>query len=324
MKIKRIGVFTSGGDAPGMNACLRAVVRTAIYNNIEAVGIKRGYTGMLKNDIVPLGMRSVSNIIQRGGTIIETGRSKEFMTKRGRWKAVCNLKAQKIDALIAIGGDGTFHGAYELYKTWPIPIIGIPGTIDNDLYGTDFTIGFDTAINTAMQAVDKIRDTAAAHERIFLVEVMGRKAGFIGLDVGLSSGAEEILIPETKTDIKTIYKRLVNGRKNGKTSSIIIVSEGDDAGISIIQGEKLKKWRGMDFRICILGHIQRGGSPTVKDRMLATKLGYMSVMAIIKGRKNVMAGEINNKIKFTPLKDTWTKKKPIDKNLLHINQVLSL
>lgn len=322
--MKRIGVFTSGGDAPGMNACLRAVVRTAIYNNLEVIGIRRGYTGMVEGDLIPMSMRSVSNIIQRGGTILETGRCKEFMQKSGRRKAGMVLERENIDGLIAIGGDGTFRGAYEFYKEWKIPIIGVPGTIDNDIYGTDFTIGFDTAINTALEAVDRIRDTAAAHERIFIVEVMGRHAGFIGLDVGVSSGAEEILIPETPTDLEGICKRLTEGRARGKTSSIIIVSEGDEKGGAIALGERIKEKCSLDYRVCILGHVQRGGSPTVRDRVLATKLGYYAVMGLLEGRKNVMVGEVNNRIKYTPLKDTWTKKKPIDKTLLHIAQILAL
>ena len=324
MKIKRIGVLTSGGDAPGMNACVRSVVRTAIYNKLEVLGIKRGYIGMLENNFVPLGMRSVSNIIQRGGTIIETGRSEDFRSKSGRRKAAVNLKSQNIDAIVAIGGDGTFRGAHQLYNEWRIPIIGIPGTIDNDIYGTDFTIGFDTATNTAMEAVDRIRDTASAHERTFFIEVMGRHAGFIGIDVGVAGGAEEILIPETKTNLKSIFTRLKKGKDRGKTSSIVIVSEGDEMGGAIAMGQKLKKKYKMSFRVGILGHIQRGGSPTVKDRVLATKLGYEAVLGCIKGKKNVMVGEVNSKIKYTPLKDSWTKKKPIDKALLHINEILAL
>lgn len=322
--MKKIGVFTSGGDAPGMNACLRAVVRTAIYHKFEVIGIRGGYTGMIEGNFIPLGMRSVSNIIHLGGTIIGTGRSSEFMKKSGRCKAVISLERENINALIAIGGDGTFRGAYKLWEEQNIPIIGIPGTIDNDIYGTDFTIGFDTALNTALNAVDKIRDTASAHERVFLVEVMGREAGFIGLNVGTASGAEEVLIPETKTNIDRICARLRKGRARGKTSSIIIVSEGDEAGGAIEVGEKIKKRIKLDYRVCILGHIQRGGSPTVSDRILASKLGFASIMGLLKGKKNVMVGEVNSRIRFTPLKDSCTKKKHIDKTLLNINQVLAL
>lgn len=323
MKIKKIGVLTSGGDAPGMNACLRAVVRTAIYNKLEVIGIRRGYIGMINRKFTPLNLRSVSNIIQRGGTAIETGRSKEFTTKAGRSKAARNIRQENIDAIIAIGGDGTFRGAHKFYQEHRIPIIGLPGTIDNDIYGTDETIGFDTAINTAMEAVDKIRDTAAAHERVFLIEVMGREAGFIGLDVGIASGAEEILIPETKTDTKAIFKRLIEGKKKGKSSSIIVVSEGDDVGGAIALGKKIKQKHNLNFRVSILGYIQRGGHPTVKDRVLASKLGYESIIALLKGKKDIMVGEIDNKIKYTSLKHTWTKKKHIDKRLLSINQVLA-
>lgn len=322
--MKRIGVFTSGGDSPGMNAALRAVVRTAIYNNLEVTGIRRGYVGMVEGDIIPMGMRSVSNIIHQGGTIIGTGRSSEFMKKSGRRKAAIILERQGIEALIAIGGDGTFRGACEFYRDWHIPVIGLPGTIDNDLYGTDFTIGFDTAVNTALDAVDKIRDTASAHERIFLVEVMGRHAGFIGLDVGVGSGAEEIVIPETKTNIDGICRRLTEGKAKGKTSSILIVSEGDEEGGAIKIGEEIKRRCGLDYRVCILGHVQRGGSPTLRDRVLASKLGYAAITGLLNGKKNVMAGEVNNKIRFTPLRETFMKKKPIDNALLHISQILAL
>lgn len=323
MKMKKIGVFTSGGDAPGMNTCLRAVVRTALNNGLEIVGIKHGYVGMIEGDIVTLTRCSVSNIIHLGGTIIGTGRSKQFMTKTGRKKAALALKENNIDALICIGGDGSFHGLDALWKEWKIPAIGIPGTIDNDLYGTDNTIGYDTAMNTALSAVDKIRDTASSHDRTFLIEVMGRQAGFIGLNVGIAGGAEEILIPEVKTDINEICKNICGGQKKGKSSFIFVVSEGDDEGGAIQIGEKIKKKSKLDFRVTILGHIQRGGNPSLVDRVLACKLGYESVIAIQKGRKNVMVGEVNKRIVFTPIKHTWTKKKHIDKSMLKMASILS-
>ncbi|HID57164.1 TPA: 6-phosphofructokinase [Candidatus Poribacteria bacterium] len=323
MKVKRIGVFTSGGDAPGMNACVRAVVRTGIYHGLEVIGILRGYAGMIKGEMVEMNLSSVSNIIQRGGTILKTARSEEFMREDGRAEAAKNLREWNIDALVAIGGDGTYRGASELSHEHGIPVVGVPGTIDNDIYGTDFTIGYDTAINTAMEAIDRIRDTAASHERIFFIEVMGRESGFIALEVGLGGGAEAILIPEVETDIDEMCRVLMRGRARGKTSSIVIVAEGNRSGRAHEVAEKVKERTGLDYRVTVLGHIQRGGSPTVRDRVLAGKLGSAAVDAILRGDFNVMVGEVNGKVNLTPLDMIWTHKKQVDLSLYKLAGILS-
>ncbi len=320
--MKKIGVFTSGGDAPGMNACVRAVVRCGIYNGLEVVGIQYGYEGMIKGMFVDLQARSVSNIIQRGGTILRTARSEQFKTKEGRAQAAANLKAAGIDGLVAIGGDGTFQGATYLFEEHHIPVIGVPGTIDNDLFGTDYTIGYDTAVNTAMEAIDKIRDTAASHDRLFYVEVMGRDAGFIALDVGISSGSEHIAIPETHTNIQDLKEALMASKAH-KSSAIIIVAEGEESGGALSLAEKIKDAAGYDYRICVLGHIQRGGSPTARDRLLASRLGVAAVDALLEGQSGVMVGEIHGKIAFTPLKDAWTKRKTIDNDLWRLANILA-
>jgi 6-phosphofructokinase 1 len=320
--MKKIGVFTSGGDAPGMNACVRAVVRAAIYNGLEVVGIQYGYEGMIEGRFVDLQARSVSNIIQRGGTILRTARSEQFRTTEGRSRAAKNLKDADIDGLVAIGGDGTFQGATLLYEEHGIPTIGVPGTIDNDLYGTDYTIGYDTAVNTAMEAIDKIRDTAASHDRLFYVEVMGRDAGFIALDVGISSGSEHIAVPETHTDITELKEALV-ASKSHKSSAIIIVAEGEESGGALSLAEKIKDEAGYDYRICVLGHIQRGGGPTARDRLLASRLGVAAVDALLEGQTSVMVGDIHGKISLTPLRETWTKRKSIDKDLWRLASILA-
>jgi len=322
--INNIGVFTSGGDAPGMNAAVRAVVRAAVYYQKNIFLIKRGYKGMINGEIEPAGSRTVSNIIQRGGTIIKTARSRQFRTPQGRQKAYENLSNHGIDGLIAIGGDGTFHGAVDLYRESGIPTVGIPGTIDNDLYGTDFTIGYDTAVNTAVAAIDKIRDTAASHDRFFIVEVMGRDAGFIGLEAGIAVGSENILIPEIKTDLDKICDEILTGFGREKTSYIIVVAEGDEAGGAYEIGEKIKKRIGIDYRVAILGHIQRGGAPTARDRLLASKLGYWAVKHLIDGKANVMVGEVNSRIVLTDLAETFNKKKPIDMDCVEMARVLSI
>jgi len=322
--INNIGVFTSGGDAPGMNAAVRAVVRAAVYYQKNIFLIKRGYKGMINGEIEPAGSRTVSNIIQRGGTIIKTARSRQFRTPQGRQKAYENLSNHGIDGLIAIGGDGTFHGAVDLYRESGIPTVGIPGTIDNDLYGTDFTIGYDTAVNTAVAAIDKIRDTAASHDRFFIVEVMGRDAGFIGLEAGIAVGSENILIPEIKTDLDKICDEILTGFGRKKTSYIIVVAEGDEAGGAYEIGDKIKKRIGIDYRVAILGHIQRGGAPTARDRLLASKLGYWAVKHLIDGKANVMVGEVNSRIVLTDLAETFNKKKPIDMDCVEMARVLSI
>ena len=322
--IRKIGVFTSGGDAPGMNAAIRAVVRCAKHNDLEVIGIRRGYQGMIENDFVDLESTSVSNIIQRGGTILKSARSEEFRTAEGRTKAAENIRKMGIEALVAIGGDGTFQGATHFNREHQIPVVGIPGTIDNDLYGTDETIGYDTALNTAIDAIDKIRDTADAHNRLFLVEVMGRDAGFIALETGIAVGSELILLPETLTEISDIKASLYEVFRVHQRSSLIVVAEGDETGGALKLAENIKDDFGKyDMRVCILGHIQRGGSPSARDRVLASRLGLSAVEALLEGHTNVMVGIVNNEVKFTPMKNTWSKKKSIDYKLLELSKILS-
>lgn len=323
-KIKNIGVFTSGGDSPGMNAAIRAVVRTALYHNLQVTGIMRGYEGMINGDFIPMERKSVANIIQRGGTILKTARSKEFHEHEGRKKAFDQLKKYHVDALVAIGGDGTFTGANIFIEEFGIPIMGLPGTIDNDLFGTDFTIGYDTAINTVVDAVDKIRDTAESHDRLFIVEVMGRDSGLIALRSGIGSGAESILIPETKTDVRALLARLGKGRRN-KSSKIIIVAEGDDAGgafeiAAIVKG----KFPTLDTRVSILGHIQRGGRPTCMDRVLASRLGVDAVESLLQGKKGEMVGLVNGNIHYTPFSHAIKHISELNPSLLKIVEILSL
>lgn len=322
--IKNIGVFTSGGDSPGMNAAIRAVVRTALYYDVKVTGILRGYDGMIGGEFVPMERKSVANIIQRGGTILKTARSDEFHTVEGRKKAFEQLKLNEIDALVAIGGDGTFTGANIFYDEYKVPVIGLPGTIDNDLLGTDFTIGYDTAINTVIQAVDKIRDTAESHDRLFIVEVMGRDSGFIALRSGIGTGAEAILIPETKTDIKALLARLEMSRKD-KSSKIIIVAEGDDAGGAFEIAKSVKeKFPLIDTRVSVLGHIQRGGAPSCMDRVLASRLGVAAVESLIEGKTGEMIGIVNGKIHFTPFGQAIKHNTDVNKELLKIVDILSL
>ncbi|MFC1676779.1 6-phosphofructokinase [Planctomycetota bacterium] len=321
--MNNIGVFTSGGDAPGMNAALRAVVRTAIYYGKGVFTIKCGYDGMIDGEIAQVNSRAVSNIIQTGGTVIKTARSDRFRTDHGRKQAFENLKKFGIDGLIAIGGDGTFRGCMDFYNQYKLQIIGVPATIDNDLYGTDFTIGYDTAVNTALDAIDKIRDTAQSHKRFFIIEVMGRDAGFIGLETGIAGGAENILIPEIRTDVNKLCGQIKSLFDRGKTSNIVVVAEGDDAGGAHEIGAKIKQKTGIDYRAVILGHIQRGGNPSAKDRLLASKLGYWSVKHLIEGKANVMVGEINAKIVLTDLGDSVGKKKSIDADALEMAMVLA-
>ncbi|MCX6292117.1 MAG: 6-phosphofructokinase [Bacteroidetes bacterium] len=322
--MKKIALFTSGGDSPGMNACIRAVVRSGIFKGLEVTGITHGYEGMIEGKFIPMKSESVSGIIQRGGTILKTARSKRFMTAEGMKLAYENLSREKIDGVIAIGGDGTFRGALEFNRTYDIPFIGIPGTIDNDLVGTDFTLGFDTAINTVVEAVDKIRDTAASHDRLFFVEVMGRDAGSIALLSGISVGAEAILIPETKTHVDRLINTLKKGWHRNKTSMIVIVAEGEEAGGAYQIAELVKKqFTSIETRVTVLGHIQRGGNPTCNDRVLASRLGVAAVEAMMEGRREVMAGLINNEISFTPFSQA-VKQHIINQNLLKIAEILSL
>jgi 6-phosphofructokinase 1 len=318
----RIAILTSGGDAPGMNAAIRSSVRCAKNLNWTVFGIKRGYQGLIYGELDEMNSRSVSNIIQHGGTILRTSRCKEFETDEGLQQAKRTLEAYGVQALVVIGGDGSFHGAVALGKVWDGQIVGLPGTIDNDLYGTDFTIGYDTAVNTAVDAIDKIRDTAEAQERFFLIEVMGRDAGFIALEAGLSGGAEEIMVPEIHSELGEVHRRLMQGKQRGKTSSIFVVAEGNHEGNAYEIGNKLKQLCGMDYRVVVLGHIQRGGSPTARDRILATKLGAYAIDTISEGKTGVMVGEIKGELVTTPFEKTWEMKKPLDPYLLKLIAVL--
>ncbi len=322
--IKNIAVMTSGGDAPGMNACIRAVVRTGIFHGLNVFGIMRGYQGMIEGDIFRMQTQSVSNIIQRGGTILKTARSKEFTTAEGRQKAYDQLKSHNIDGLVLIGGDGTFRGAVEFFKQFSIPAIGIPGTIDKDMAGTDYTIGFDTAVNTAVEAIDKIRDTADAHDRLFVVEVMGRDAGYIALHSGLACGAEAVLIPEIHTDIDSVINQVNFDNKRKKLTQILVVAEGDDFG----GGNEVAKTiqnnlPDADVRVTILGHIQRGGSPSCQDRILASRLGYAAVEGLLHGKSQQMVGIINDNIHFTPLEKAAKQKQKLKKDMIDMIKVLA-
>jgi 6-phosphofructokinase 1 len=323
-KVTKIGVMTSGGDAPGMNACIRAVVRTGIFHNLEVYGITRGYSGLIDNDIQKMDSRSVANIIQRGGTILKTARCKEFLTPEGRKKAYNNLKKLGINGLVIIGGDGSFKGAQIFSNEFDIPCIGIPGTIDKDIAGTDFTIGFDTAVNTAIEAIDKIRDTADAHDRLFIVEVMGRDAGYIALHSGIGTGAEHILIPERKTDVEAVLASLQEKEKRKKLVNIVVVAEGDDFGGGTDLANLIKeRIPNFDIRVAILGHIQRGGSPTSMDRLIASRMGYAAVECLIEGRYNQMVGIMNNKMHFTPLDKAVKAKQKISDEWLKIVKILA-
>jgi len=321
--VKKIGVLTSGGDAPGMNACIRAIVRCGVRQKLEVIGVRRGYAGLLEGEFVKLGPRSVANIIHRGGTFLETARCEEMKTAGGVKKAVQALYQEGIDGLITIGGDGTFRGATALAEAGEIKVIGIPGTIDNDVYGTDYAIGFDTAINTALDAIDKIRDTAGSLQRPFFIEVMGKDRGFIALDVGVAGGAEDILIPEIETKIEELCLDISRNFKRGKKSSIVIVAEGDDAGGVFRVAQQVWERLRLDYRICVLGHIQRGGSPTARDRILASKLGAAAVDALVNGKSGYMVGELKGEIVLTPLNETWEKRKELDNNLLQLVKVLA-
>ncbi len=322
--MKKIAVFTSGGDAPGMNACVRAVVRTGLNQGLEVMGIKKGFAGMIDNLFIPLYSNSVSNIIQKGGTILQSARSDEFRTKKGRAIAYKNLSEHGIDGVVAIGGDGTFAGAKVFMEEYNLPFIGVPGTIDNDLFGTDNTIGFDTAINIAMEAIDRIKDTAHAHDRLFFVEVMGRDAGFIALQSGIATGAEAVLVPESKTDIDNLISTLKTNYEKKKSSSIVVVAEGDDAGGAFEIAKEVKsKFDGYEIRITVLGHTQRGGPPTCNDRVLASRLGIAAVQQLLNGEKGVMVGQIHKDIVLTPFKDAIKYHQRINPSLLEIISILS-
>ncbi len=322
--MKRIGVLTSGGDAPGMNACIRAVVRAGLHYNLEVYGIMNGYNGMINGEMVKMEFSSVANIIQRGGTILKTSRSEEFKTVEGRAKAYEHLKRNSIDGLVAIGGNGTFTGAEIFTKEHNIPVIGVPGTIDNDLYGTDYTIGFDTAVNTALDAIDKIRDTAVSHGRTFFIEVMGRDTGFIALSSAVAGGAEAVLIPETETKLHDLGEMFKAFEQSKRSFSIIVVAEGDEEGGAFeIQKKMLKLHPGLQSRVTILGHIQRGGSPTAFDRINASMMGTGAVDALLAGERDKMVGVENNKVVLTPFHEAIFKRKPVNEYFLHLAEVLS-
>lgn len=322
--ISKIALLTSGGDSPGLNACIRAVVRACVFHHIKVIGIHRGFEGMIDGDYFEMGPDTVSNIIQRGGTILKSSRSERFKTPDGREQAYQNLLKENIEAVILIGGDGSFVGSREFTSTYDIPWIGIPKTIDNDLSGTDLCIGFDTATNTVIEAIDKIRDTAESHSRLFFVEVMGRDAGFIAYHTGIGSGAEAICIPETKNDLENLLSVLEKGWSREKSSLIVVIAEGNEIGGAIDVSEKVKeKFPEYDMKICILGHVQRGGSPSCTDRMLASKLGVAAVNALLKGEQNIMVGEIKNEIVYTSIKDVKKRKLQITDSMLELMSILS-
>jgi 6-phosphofructokinase 1 len=324
-EIKKIAVMTSGGDGPGMNAAIRSVVRTCSYYGKECVGIYRGYEGLIDGDFIALTARNVKNIINKGGTILKTARSKEFRTEEGRKKAYDHLISNNIDGLVVIGGDGSFTGGVIFNKEYNFPIIGIPGTIDNDIYGTSHTLGYDTALNTAVDAIDKIRDTASSHNRLFFVEVMGRDAGFIALNAGVGAGAEEILIPEENLGLERLLESLKKSRDAGKSSSIVVVAEGDKIGKNVFEladyvEENLPEY---EVRVSVLGHMQRGGSPSCFDRVLASRLGVKAVELLIEGQTNLMVGLINNKVEATSLEKAIKGQHTIDSELLRVSDIMS-
>jgi 6-phosphofructokinase 1 len=323
-KIGRIAVLTSGGDSPGMNAAIRAVVRTGIYSGLEVFGIMRGFQGLIEDDIYQMESRSVANIIQRGGTILKTARCKEFMTQEGMQKAFDALSKRGIEGLIVIGGDGSFRGAVEFSSLYDFPVIGIAGTIDKDIQGTDFTIGFDTAVNTAVEAIDKIRDTADAHDRLFIIEVMGRDAGYIALHSGIATGAEHILVPERKTDMEYLMLSLEEKEKRKKLVNIVVVAEGEGFGGADEVAKAIKeRLPQAETRVCILGHIQRGGAPSCLDRLIASRMGYHAVECIVEGRFNVFVGILNNKMNYVPLEKIGKKKGTISEEWMKIVKILA-
>ena len=326
-QIKKIAVFTSGGDSPGMNAAIRSVVRTCAYFKKDCIGIYRGYEGMIEGDFIPMNARSVNNIINKGGTVLKSARCDEFRTPEGRKKAYDQLVANNIDAFVVIGGDGSFTGALAFYEEYKMPFIGIPGTIDNDIFGTTYTLGFDTALNTVVEAIDKIRDTASSHHRLFFVEVMGRDVGHIALNSGVGAGAEEILIPEENLGLDRLLDSLTRSKARGKSSSIVVVAEGDrTTGKNVYELKEFveKNLPVYDVRVCVLGHMQRGGAPSCFDRVLASRMGVKSVEALLEGKTNLMAGIIDNKIVFTPVNDAIKGKSKIDKELIRVSDIMTI
>ena len=325
-KLTKIGVLTSGGDAPGMNAAIRAVVRSCVYHDLKCIGIYRGLQGLIEGDFQELNARTVKNIINRGGTFLKSARSKDFRTAEGRKKAFQNLQNEGINALVVIGGDGTFAGASVFSNEFNFPIVGLPGTIDNDINGTDYTIGYDTALNTVVEAIDKIRDTANSHNRLFLVEVMGRDAGDIALNAGIGAGAEEILIPEQNMGRERLLESLSRSKKSGKSSSIVVVSEGDQIGKNIFElahyiEENLKEY---EVRVTVLGHIQRGGSPSCYDRVLASRLGVGAIDTLLRGETNVMIGIVHNKVIAVPFSEAIKGNNEIDEDLIRVADIISI
>ena len=325
-KIKKIGVLTSGGDAPGMNAAIRSVVRTCSYYNVESIGVLQGYQGLIEGQFEKLNARSVSNIINRGGTILKSARSLEFKTIEGRKKAFDNFKEEGLDALVVIGGDGSFTGAMLFQKEHGVPVIGIPGTIDNDIFGSDLTLGYDTAMNTVVDAIDKIRDTASSHNRLFFIEVMGRDAGFIALNTGIAGGAEEILIPEENLGLDRLVESLKVSSRSGKSSSIVVVAEGEKSGKDVFELAQYVEdtFEDYEVKVSVLGHMQRGGSPTVVDRVLASRLGVAAVEGLLDGQSSVMVGVVNNKVKSTPLEKAIKEHNVIDSELLRVADIMSV
>jgi 6-phosphofructokinase 1 len=321
--MKRIGILTSGGDAPGMNACIRAAVRTALANGLEIVGIRRGYAGLIEGDLMPLDRTTIRNIIHLGGTVLETSRSQEFTTREGRARAAEIITQADLDGLILIGGEGTFHGASLLAAEWGTMLVGVPGTIDNDVYGTEPSIGFDTAANCVLDAIDRIRDTAQSTEYLFYVEAMGHHTGFLALESGIAGGAEELVIPEEPIAMAELGARIEKGFAAGKKSAIVVVAEGDTPGRSFQIASEVRKYLDYEYRVVVLGHLQRGGPPSVRDRVLGSKLGVEAVTSLMEGRGGCMAGEIKGEIVYTPLEDAWKKAKPLDPGLKRIFTLLS-
>ena len=322
--MKKIAVLTSGGDAPGMNACVRAVVRAGYHYGLEVFGVVKGYDGMINGAFTPMNRRSVSNIIQKGGTILKSARSEQFKTKEGRKEAFEQLKANQIDGLVTIGGNGTFTGAKLFFEEFNFPVIGVPGTIDNDLFGSDFTIGYDTAVNTALDAIDKIRDTADAHDRVFFIEVMGRATGYIAVRSAIGGGAEMAVLPERSLADEEIIDKLKEDARVSKASHIIVVAEGDKPGNAIQLASRVhKEIPELDTKVSTLGHVQRGGAPTAADRVLASRLGLGAVEGLLDGKTNVMVGVINHEMVYTPLLDSINKKKPVSNDLLRLIDILN-
>jgi 6-phosphofructokinase 1 len=324
--MKKIAFLTSGGDAPGMNACIRAVVRACAFNNIIPVGVYRGFDGLISGDFIEMNARSVKGIINKGGTILKTARSEGFRTTEGREKAYLNIQENNIDGLIVIGGDGTFTGGLIFYNEFKVPVIGIPVTIDNDIYGTSHTIGYDTALNTVVEVIDKIRDTASSHNRLFFIEVMGRDAGHIALNTGIGAGAEEILIPEANLGLDRLVESLKRSKATGKSSSIVVVAEGDTIGKSVFELKDYvdKHLPGYDARVSVLGHLQRGGSPSCFDRVLASRMGVKAVDSLIENKSNLMVGLKDGLIELTPLENAIKGKTEINKELLRISDIMSI